>query len=110
MQIRLSFLKKAYLRRLAAEFFIKMELWRATWECNGFTAPIWFCSFSFPEKKTNQKKPPSPRGPAGCPALLAAGGPCGTLLRSDSHRAFFAGCCDALPGTMGQKTPAKKPG
>jgi len=63
------------------------------------------CSFSFAEKKTNQKKPPASRGPSGCPALLAAGGPCGTRLRSNSHRAFFAGCCDARPGTTGHKTP-----
>jgi len=72
----------------------------------GFTTPIGLCSFSCADKKTNQKKPPAPRGPSGCPALLAADGPCGTRLRSNSHRAFIAGCCDARPGTTGHKPPA----
>jgi hypothetical protein len=76
------------------------------WRNRDLTIPIGFCSFSFAEKKTNQKKPPAPLGPAGCPVLLAAGGPCGTRWRSNSHRAFSAGCCDARLGTMGDKPPA----
>ncbi len=73
---------------------------------NGPDLPLpWvLCSFSCADKKTNQKKPPVPRGPSGCPVLLAAGGPWGTRLRSNSHRAFIAGCCDARPEATGHKT------
>jgi hypothetical protein len=66
---------------------------------------IFFCG-----KENEPKETARGPGPAGCPALLAAGGPCGTRLRSNSHRAFIAGRCDARPGTMGQKTPAQKTG
>ena len=91
----------------AARCFSERNLYGYPGDRSGFTTPLVLCSFSFTEKKTNQKKPPASRGPSGCPALLAAGGPCGTRLRSDSHRAFFASCCDARPGTMGPKKSAE---
>ncbi|MCG6908467.1 MAG: hypothetical protein LJE63_17835, partial [Desulfobacteraceae bacterium] len=52
------------------------------------------CSFSFAENE---------------PKETARGGPCGTRLRSNSHRAFIAACCDARPGTMGQTPGGMKP-
>jgi len=62
------------------------------------TISIRRCSFSCADKKTNQKKPPAPRGPSGCPALLAAGEPCGTRFAQTATGLFSPAAAMLGPG------------
>jgi hypothetical protein len=69
---------------------------------NNFHPPLFiFLCGQENEPKETARAP----GPFGLPCASRRRRALWNSLRSDSHRAFFAGGCDARPGTMGHQTP-----
>jgi len=60
-------------------------------------------------KENEPKEKPVLRGPAGCPALLEAGGRSETRWRSNSQSVYFAPFCDARRVTKGVKVKTNLP-